>query len=81
MDAGDGRWMELAHDRVKWRAVVLNVFKLRVPLPRIYDPPAAVLSLSTRYVQDRPNGFSWNGLSSYTIKVNTVYRRQCLLSG
>jgi hypothetical protein len=23
---GDGRWMELAHDRVKCRAVVLNFF-------------------------------------------------------
>jgi hypothetical protein len=34
--------MELAHDRVKWRAVALNAFNFRVLLPRKCDPPAAV---------------------------------------
>jgi hypothetical protein len=28
----DGRWMELAQDRVQWRTVVLAVFNLRVLL-------------------------------------------------
>jgi hypothetical protein len=72
---GVGRWMEMAHDRVKWRAVVLNVFNLRILLPRLYDPPAAVF-IAVYQVQVRPNGFSWTGLSSYTITVNKVDRRQ-----
>jgi hypothetical protein len=29
----DGRWMELAQDRVQWRALVLAVLKLLVLLP------------------------------------------------
>jgi hypothetical protein len=29
----DGRWMELAEDRVQWRALVLAVLNLRVLLP------------------------------------------------
>jgi hypothetical protein len=29
----DGRWMELAQDRVQWRALVLAVLNLRVLLP------------------------------------------------
>jgi hypothetical protein len=29
----DGRWMELAHDRVQWQALVLAVLNLRVLLP------------------------------------------------
>ena len=68
---GDERWIELAHNRVKWRAVVLNVFNLRVLLPRIYDPPAAGV-IAVYQAQVRPNGFSWNGLSSYAINLNTV---------
>jgi hypothetical protein len=28
----DGRWMELAQDRVKWQALVLAALKLRVLL-------------------------------------------------
>ena len=30
---GDGRWMELAEDRVQWQALVLAVLKLLVLLP------------------------------------------------
>jgi hypothetical protein len=30
---GDGRWIELAQDRVQWRALVLAVLNLRVLLP------------------------------------------------
>ena len=67
--------MERVHDRVKWRVVVLNVFNLHVLLPRIYDPPAAVF-IAVCKLQVRPNGFSWNGLSSYTVNLNTVDRRQ-----
>jgi hypothetical protein len=38
MDLGDtgcedGRWMEVAQDRVKWQALVLAVLNLRVLLP------------------------------------------------
>ena len=38
MDVGeigceDGRWMELAQDRVQWQALVLAVLNLLVPLP------------------------------------------------
>jgi hypothetical protein len=29
----DGRWMELAQDRVQWRALVLAVLNLQVLLP------------------------------------------------
>jgi len=29
----DGRWMELAHDRVQWWALVLEVLNLCVLLP------------------------------------------------
>jgi hypothetical protein len=29
----DGRWMELAQDRVQWRALILAVLELGVPLP------------------------------------------------
>jgi hypothetical protein len=29
----DGRWMDLAQDRVKWRALVVAVLNLRVLLP------------------------------------------------
>jgi hypothetical protein len=29
----DGRWMELAQDRVHWRALVLPVLNVRVLLP------------------------------------------------
>jgi hypothetical protein len=29
----DGRWMELAQDRVQWRTAVLAVLNLRVLLP------------------------------------------------
>jgi hypothetical protein len=29
----EGRWMELAQDRVEWRALVLAVLNLRVLLP------------------------------------------------
>jgi hypothetical protein len=29
----DGRWMELAQDRIQWRALVLAVLNLRVLLP------------------------------------------------
>jgi hypothetical protein len=29
----DGRWMELAQDRVQWQALVLAVLNLRVMLP------------------------------------------------
>jgi hypothetical protein len=29
----DGRWIELAQDRVQWRALVLAVLNLRVLLP------------------------------------------------
>jgi hypothetical protein len=29
----DGRWVELAQDRVQWRALVLAVMNLRVLLP------------------------------------------------
>jgi hypothetical protein len=29
----DGRWMELAQNRVQWRALVLAVLNLRVLLP------------------------------------------------
>ena len=50
-------------------------FQSRVLLPRIYDPPAAVF-VAVYQIQVRPNGFSWNGLSSYTINVNSVDRRQ-----
>jgi hypothetical protein len=32
--AKDGRWMELAQDRVQWQALVLAVLKLRVLLPQ-----------------------------------------------
>jgi hypothetical protein len=67
--------MELAQDRVKWRAVILNVFNLRVLLTRVYDPLVAVL-IAVYQVQVRPNGFSWNGLLSHTINVNTADRRQ-----
>jgi hypothetical protein len=28
----DGRWMELAQDRVQWRALMLAAMNLRVPL-------------------------------------------------
>jgi hypothetical protein len=31
---GDGKWMELAQDRIKWRGLVLAERKLRVLLPR-----------------------------------------------
>jgi hypothetical protein len=31
----DGRWMELAQDRVQCRAVVLAVLNLRVLLPKV----------------------------------------------
>ena len=30
---GDGRWMELAEDRVQWQALVLVVLNLLVLLP------------------------------------------------
>jgi hypothetical protein len=33
MGCEDGRWMELAQDRVQWRALVLETLNLRVPLP------------------------------------------------
>jgi hypothetical protein len=33
MGCEDGRWMELAQDRVQWRALVLAVLNLRVLLP------------------------------------------------
>jgi hypothetical protein len=32
MGCEDGRWMELAQDRVQWRALVLAVLNLRVLL-------------------------------------------------
>jgi len=32
---GDGRWMELAQDRVLWRALVLAVLNRSVLLPEI----------------------------------------------
>jgi hypothetical protein len=40
----DGRWMELAQDRVQWRALVLAVLKLRVLLPAV-DIPLNVQSI------------------------------------
>jgi hypothetical protein len=33
MGCEDGRWMELAQDRVLWRALVLTALNLRVLLP------------------------------------------------
>jgi hypothetical protein len=33
MGCEDGRWMELAQDRVQWRALVLAVLNLHVLLP------------------------------------------------
>jgi hypothetical protein len=33
MGCEDGRWMELAQDRIQWRSLVLAVFNLRVLLP------------------------------------------------
>jgi hypothetical protein len=33
MNFDDGRWMELAQDRVQWRALVLAVLNLLVLLP------------------------------------------------
>jgi hypothetical protein len=33
MGCEDGRWMELAQDRVQWRALLLVVLNLRVLLP------------------------------------------------
>jgi hypothetical protein len=36
MGCEDGRWMELARDRVQWRALVLAVLNLRVLLPESY---------------------------------------------
>jgi hypothetical protein len=33
MGCEDGRWMELAQDRVQWRALMLAVLNLRVLLP------------------------------------------------
>jgi hypothetical protein len=35
--AEDGRWMELAQDRVQWRALVLAVLNLRVLLPELVN--------------------------------------------
>jgi hypothetical protein len=32
----DGRWMELAQDRVQWLTLVLAVLNLRVLLPESY---------------------------------------------
>jgi hypothetical protein len=69
---GGWNWLRIVSSG--W-AVVLNVVSLHVLLPRIYDPPAAVF-IAVYQVQVRPNGISWNGLSSYTINVNTVDKRQ-----
>jgi hypothetical protein len=33
----DGRWMQLAQDRVQWRALVLAVLNLRALLPESYS--------------------------------------------
>jgi hypothetical protein len=33
----DGRWMELAQDRVQWRALGLAVLNLRVLLPELVN--------------------------------------------
>jgi hypothetical protein len=35
MGCKDGRWMELAQDRVQWRALVFVVLNLRVLLPEL----------------------------------------------
>jgi hypothetical protein len=35
-DSEDGRWMELAQDRVAWRSLVLDVLKYHVLLPESY---------------------------------------------
>jgi hypothetical protein len=58
---------------IKCRAVVLNVFNLHVLSPRVYDPPAAAF-IAVSQEQVRHNGFSWNGLSSYTRNVNILDR-------
>jgi hypothetical protein len=33
----DGRWMELAQDRVQWQALVLAVLNLRILLPELVN--------------------------------------------
>jgi len=33
----DGRWMELAQDRVQWQALVLAVLNLLVLLPELFN--------------------------------------------
>jgi hypothetical protein len=35
MGCEDGRWMELAQDRVQWRALVLLVLNLGVMVPQL----------------------------------------------
>jgi hypothetical protein len=39
----DGRWMELAQDRVQWQALVLAVMTLLVLLPESYLISVAIL--------------------------------------
>lgn len=34
---GDGRWLELAEDRVQWRALVLATLSIRVQLPGVSE--------------------------------------------
>jgi hypothetical protein len=48
----DGRWMELAQDRVQWRALVLAVLNLRVMEP-VFD-----LGVNGREAYSRPASFT-----------------------
>ena len=50
---GDGRWLEPAHNRVRWRTGVLNVFNHVFCCPGYMIRLLQFLSLSTRYKSDQ----------------------------
>jgi hypothetical protein len=56
IDCDDGRWMELAQDRVQWWALVLTVLNLCVPLPELVcniDRLLDVINLPVQLPQSR----------------------------
>jgi hypothetical protein len=67
-----GRWMELAQDRVQWRALVLAMLKHRVLLPEIWFNVKCVdagLRFKSRYkmseARDKYIEYSGEGLLNF----------------